>query len=98
MIINQATISAKGEVRSTFVEVNLSQLSRNLRAIREKISPARVLIVVKANAYGHGLTEVTKYLDPLVDYIGVAVLEEGILLREIGVQTPILVLGGIWGN
>lgn len=98
MKINQATIAANGEVRSTFVEVNLSQLSRNLRAIRDKISPAKVLIVVKANAYGHGLTEVAKYLDPLVDYIGVAVLEEGILLREIGVQTPILVLGGIWGN
>ena len=49
-------------------------------------------------AVGVGLTEVAKSLDPQVDYIGVAVLEEGILLREIGVQTPILVLGGIWGN
>jgi len=52
----------------------------------------------KANAYGHGMTEVAKYLDSQVDYIGVAFLEEGILLREIGVQAPILVLGGIWGN
>ena len=56
------------------------------------------MIVVKANAYGHGLVEVSRYLEPQVDYIGVAVLEEGILLREIGVQTPILVLGGIWGT
>jgi len=98
MTINQPTITTNGGVRSTFVEVNLSRLSRNLQAIRDKVSPAKVLIVVKANAYGHGLTEVAKYLDPQVDYIGVAVLEEGILLREIGVQTPILVLGGIWGN
>ena len=98
MSINQPTIATNFGVRSTFVEVNLSQLSRNLQAIREKVFPAKIMIVVKANAYGHGLTDVAKYLDPQVDYIGVAVLEEGILLREIGVQTPILVLGGIWGN
>ena len=98
MTINQPTIATNFGVRSTFVEVDLSQLSRNLDAIREAVSPAKIMIVVKANAYGHGLTEVAKYLDPQVDYIGVAVLEEGILLREIGVRTPILVLGGIWGN
>ena len=98
MSINQPTIATNFGVRSTFVEVNLSQLSRNLQAIREKVFPAKIMIIVKANAYGHGLTDVAKYLDPQVDYIGVAVLEEGILLREIGVQTPILVLGGIWGN
>lgn len=98
MTINQPTIATNFGVRSTFVEVNLSQLSRNLQAIRAKVSPAKIMIVVKANAYGHGLTEVARYLGPQVDYIGVAVLEEGILLREIGVQAPILVLGGIWGN
>jgi alanine racemase len=98
MTINEPTIATNFGLRSTFVEVDLSQLSRNLQAIRERVSPAKIMIVVKANAYGHGLTEVAKYLDPQVDYIGVAVLEEGILLREIGVQTPILVLGGIWGN
>ncbi len=98
MTINEPTIATNFGLRSTFVEVNLSQLSRNLDAIRAKVAPARIMIVLKANAYGHGLTEVAKYLDPQVDYIGVAVLEEGILLREIGVRTPILVLGGIWGN
>ena len=98
MTINEPTIATNFGLRSTFVEVNLSQLSRNLQAIREKVAPAKIMIVVKANAYGHGLTEVARYLDPQVDYIAVAVLEEGILLREIGVGTPILVLGGIWGN
>jgi alanine racemase len=56
------------------------------------------MIVVKANAYGHGLAEVARHLAPQVDYIGVAVLEEGIFLRELGVTGPILVLGGIWGD
>jgi alanine racemase len=98
MNINQPTIATDNGLRSTYVEVNLAQLSRNLQAIRHKVSPAGVMIVLKANAYGHGLVEVAKYLDQQVDYIGVAVLEEGILLREQGVKTPILVLGGIWGD
>ena len=98
MGINQATITSRGGLRSTFVEVDLLSLSRNLQAIRKQVHPAKTMIIIKANAYGHGLAEVAKHLDPEVDYIGVAVLEEGILLREIGVRTPILVLGGIWGN
>ena len=98
MTINQETIASTDGVRSTFVEVNLSLLSQNLQSIKNVVGPARIMVIVKANAYGHGLVEVTKHLDPEVDYIGVAVLEEGILLRKMGVQTSILVLGGIWGN
>ena len=70
----------------------------NLEAIRAWVRPARVMPILKANAYGHGLAEVAKFLSPMVDYIGVAVLEEGIFLRRLGVQAPILVLGGIWGD
>ena len=76
----------------------MTRLSQNLQTIRLLVAPAKVMIVVKANAYGHGLAEVAKHLSPLADYIGVAVLEEGILLRELGVIAPILVLGGIWGD
>ncbi len=98
MHINQPTIASHEGVRSTYVEVDLAQLSRNLQAIRERVAPAKVMIVVKANAYGHGLSEAACHLAPQVDYIGVAVLEEGILLRQLGVERPILVMGGIWGN
>ena len=69
MTINEPTIATNFGVRSTFVEVNLSQLSRNLDAIRKKVHPAKIMIVLKANAYDHGLTEVAKYLDPQVNYI-----------------------------
>ena len=98
MQINQPVISSGELVRATWAEVNLGRLSRNLQAIRAHVAPAKVMIVVKANAYGHGLAEVARYLGPLADYIGVAVLEEGIFLRELGVKAPILVLGGIWGD
>jgi alanine racemase len=55
--------------------------------------------ILKANAYGHGLVEVAQLMQDLrADYLGVAVLEEGLLLREMGITIPILVLGGILGN
>ncbi len=98
MQINQSTVSATEGVRPTFVEVNLAQIQDNLAAIRSKVAPARVMPILKANAYGHGLVEVARHLDPNGDYLGVAVLEEGILLRERGIRSPILVLGGIWTN
>ena len=98
MPINQPVITSNGGIRATWAEINLTRLSQNLTAIRTHVAPVKVMIVVKANAYGHGLAEVAKHLSPQVDYIGVAVLEEGILLRELGVHAPILVLGGIWGD
>lgn len=98
MRINHPTIAEKESLRSTYVEIDLTQLSRNLEAIRTRVTPAKVMIVVKANAYGHGLSEVACHLAAQADYIGVAVLEEGILLRQLGVDKPILVMGGIWGD
>ena len=97
--INRPTISTNDVVRPTLVEVNLGRLAKNYRAIQKRVAPAMMMPVLKANAYGHGLVEVGRLVESLgADYIGVAVLEEGILLREQGIQTPILVMGGIFGN
>lgn len=99
MTINQPTITTNGVVRPTHVEVNLDRLEENFRAIRQRVAPARVMTILKANAYGHGMVEVARLMVSLgADYLGVAVLEEGILLRERGITAPILVLGGILGN
>ncbi|MBE2199958.1 MAG: alanine racemase [Anaerolinea sp.] len=97
--LNQPTISNNGIVRPTLAEINLARLTANYHAIEQHVAPAKVLAVLKANAYGHGLVEVARHMETLgAPYLGVAVLEEGILLRETGITTPILVLGGILGN
>jgi alanine racemase len=97
--INDPTISANEVVRPTLVEVDLKRLTDNFHAIRQHVAPARVMPILKANAYGHGLVRVAQLMESLgADYIGVAVLEEGILLRQKGIRMPILVLGGILGN
>ena len=54
-------------LRPTHLIVNLIQLRRNLEAIRAKVTPAKVLVMLKANAYGHGLEGVAHYLEPFVD-------------------------------
>lgn len=96
MQLNQPTIINSENLRPTHVKVNLTHLYNNLKAIKAHVAPSKVMIVIKANAYGHGLDVVARHLAPHADYLGVAVLEEGILLREMGINTPILVLGGIW--
>ena len=97
--INIPTISTNDILRPTNVEVNLETLKKNYDAIKKYVNPSKVMPILKANAYGHGLVEVAKYFEKQnADYLGVAVLEEGILLREEGIKSPILVLGGILGN
>jgi len=84
----------KTPLRPTHLVINLSQLRRNAQAIRARVHPAKVLVMLKANAYGHGLDGVAPYIEPYVDQIGVAVLDEGLHLRALGIQKPILVAGG----
>ena len=81
-------------MRPTYLEVNLSQLRKNVEAIRAHVVPARVMVMVKANAYGHGMDGVAPFIEPYVDYFGVALPEEGIHLRELGITKSILVAGG----
>ena len=98
-MLNKPTISSNGVVRPTAVTVNLSHITENYQGIETAVAPAKVMAVLKANAYGHGLIEVAKHVVTLdVPYIGVAFLEEGLMLREAGIETPILVMGGILGN
>jgi len=81
-------------MRPTYLEVNLTQLKQNIENIRAHVAPAKIMPMVKANAYGHGIDGVAPFIEPFVDYFGVALVEEGIHLRELGIKKPILVAGG----
>lgn len=96
---NYPVISIDEIIRPTHLVIDLNVLRENFKRIKEHVYPAKVMPILKANAYGHGLVRIAQLMQELkADYIGVAVLEEGILLRENGITLPILVLGGIWGN
>jgi alanine racemase len=97
--INHPIISIDEIVRPTRVEVDLRILAENFRLVKKHVKDCKVMPILKANAYGHGLVRVAQLYEELkADYLGVAVVEEGILLREMGIKIPILVLGGVWGN
>ncbi len=96
---NYPQISTNRVLRPTYTEIDLSAISANFKAIKKRAGRSKVMPILKANGYGHGLVKVAECLENLgADYLGVAVLEEGILLRESGIKSPILVLGGILGN
>jgi len=83
-------------LRPTVAEVDLSAIVHNIKAIKNKVAPAQVMAVVKANAYGHGVAQVSQVaLENGASYLGVALVEEGIELREKGFRAPILVFGGL---
>ena len=81
-------------LRPAWAEIDLDALVANFGRLRELVAPARVLAVIKADAYGHGAPEVGRALEAAgVDLLGVALLEEGAEVRRAGVTAPILVLG-----
>src|SRR5512139_587070 len=86
--------------RPTVGEVDLEALEFNYRQIQKRIPRGvKLLAVVKADAYGHGAIPVSLRLEKLgVEYLGVAIPEEGVELRRGGVKAPILVLGGVYGG
>ena len=71
-------------------EINLSAIADNLKLIKGKTN-AQVLAVVKADAYGHGLVQVGKAAEAAgANWLGTALLEEGIALRNSGIKVPII--------
>jgi alanine racemase len=83
-------------LRPAWLEIDLDALAGNLRVLRQRVGPAAILAVVKADAYGHGAVAVAHTLERNgVDWLGVALVEEGARLRRAGIGLPILVLGAI---
>lgn len=75
-------------------DVHLDRIYNNIKRTKEKIVPGtKIMAIIKADGYGHGAVPVAKILDPLADAYGIAILEEGMELREAGIKKPILILG-----
>ncbi|WP_223069091.1 alanine racemase [Paenibacillus caui] len=81
--------------RPTVAEIDLDALESNYREFRQVLPEGmKLLVCVKANAYGHGAVQVAREMQRLqADYLSVAFLDEAIELRRAGITMPILVLG-----
>lgn len=77
--------------------IRLDAIRRNLRTIKSASDDAKVMAVVKANAYGHGMCEVAAALAE-ADCLAVARVSEAVTLREYGIDAPIAVLSGVFSE
>jgi len=85
--------------RPTWATIDLAALRHNYSTISKCLSEGMgVMAMVKADAYGHGAIEISRALENCgVRALGVATVEEGIELRDAGIKSPILVMGGLMG-
>lgn len=83
--------------RPTWAEISLGAIKYNCAVIQDIVGKdTGIMAVVKANAYGHGLVEVSKLLNKLkIRYLGVATLDEALTLRKAKMKLPILILGSV---
>lgn len=80
----------------TYLKIDLDAIEYNIDNVLRKLAgKARLLAVIKADAYGNGAVEVGKFLESKCDFFGVACVEEAMELINAGIKTPILVLGGV---
>jgi alanine racemase len=83
--------------RPTVAEIDLAALRANYRALKRFTNAAKMMAVVKADAYGHGAVEVARTLrDEGCGHFGIATLEEAAELRHIGISERIYLLGGFF--
>ena len=77
--------------------IDLAALRHNYLQLRQRLSPGvKLLAVVKADAYGHGLVQAARTLAKTgAEYLGVASVEEGLALRQEGIDLPIILLMGL---
>ena len=75
--------------------ISIDAMAHNLRVAREYAGAAKLMAVVKANAYGHGLSRAIRALSA-ADGFAVLTVEEAANLRQMGMQHPILLLEGVF--
>jgi alanine racemase len=93
------TLKPTDTLRPTEAEIDLSAFRYNLNKIRKTIGAnCKSILSIKANAYGHGMIKLARFAqkENIVDGFAVALIEEGIELRQTGIKLPILVLGSIY--
>ncbi len=81
-------------LKRTWAEINLDHLCHNYKVIKERVKTAKIMAVVKADAYGHGDRYISRALQECgADYFGVSNIEEALSLRKNGIVKPILIFG-----
>ena len=82
------------DYQRVYAKIDLDAIEHNIALVKQKIATdTKLMLVVKADAYGHGSVVIAKEFEKIADYFGVAEINEALELRAAGIQTPILILG-----
>lgn len=81
----------------TETKIDLDAIEYNFNSTRARLPQGvKLLVVIKANAYGHGAARIAKLLDEKCDFFGVACIEEAMELANENIKTPVLILGAVF--
>lgn len=83
-------------MRSLIAKLSTDNLLHNLATIKKLAKNSKIIAMVKANAYGHGLRSIALRLQRDVDFVGVAAIDEALQLRKAGINIPIVLIEGIF--
>ena len=92
--LEQVVNALQRRIHGTVMEIDLVALGKNLNLFRSRLEPGtRLMVMVKAFAYGSGAAEVARFLEHNgIDYLGVAYADEGVALRNRGIRVPLMVM------
>jgi alanine racemase len=82
--------------RTAVAILSTENLHHNIRTIKANVPSSKIIAMVKANAYGHGIRSTSMRLEGHVDILGVASIDEAIALRKAGIKTPIMLAEGVF--
>ena len=82
----------------SWIEIRPDRFLENLKHFKKISGNSKIMAVVKANAYGHGLLEMARALKDQVSYLGVSSLQEILELKENGIETPVFLFGRLFGQ
>lgn len=83
-------------MRSLIAKLSTDNLLHNLATIKKLANKSKIIAMVKANAYGHGLRSVALRLQKKADFLGVAAIDEALQLRQVGINIPIVLIEGVF--
>ena len=82
------------DYQRVYAKIDLDAIAHNIALVKKKIAPGtRLMLIIKADAYGHGAIPIAKQFEQEADYFGVAEMNEALELRRAGIRKPILILG-----
>ena len=82
------------DYQRVYAKIDLDAIKHNIALVKKKIPVGtKLMLIIKADAYGHGAVVIAKEFEEMADYFGVAEMNEALELRHAGIKKPILILG-----